>query len=85
MSSKVSWRHVLLGVLSLMMLNGTASTLLAVADFAPTSSAYHAYIDAKVIFSLELTPKKEIFLEILNMGNTRRCLAVDNIYLRTED
>ncbi len=59
--------------------------LMATAEFAPTSSPYHAYIDAKVIFSLELTPKKEIFIEVLNLGDVRRCLTIDNIGMRTED
>jgi hypothetical protein len=84
MSAKVSWRQILLGAVPLMLLYGGTSPVLAVADFDPTSSAFHAYIDSKIILSFELTPKKEIFLEILNMGDTRRCLTTDNIYMRTE-
>lgn len=57
----------------------------ATPDFIPTASAHHAYIDAKVIFSIELTPKKELFLEVINMGDTRRCLAIENVSFRTED
>jgi len=54
-------------------------------DFVPAPSAYHAYIDSKIILSLELTAKKEAFLEILNMGDIRRCLSIENIILRTEE
>jgi hypothetical protein len=57
----------------------------ATADFVPTASANHAYIDAKVIYSFELTPKKEAFIEVLNLGDVRRCLSVENISMRTED
>jgi hypothetical protein len=57
----------------------------ATSDFVPTASAYHAYIDAKVIYSFELTPKKEAFIEVLNLGDVRRCLSVENISMRTED
>lgn len=58
---------------------------LATPDFVPTASAYHAYIDAKIIFSLELTSNKEIFVEVVNMGDIRRCLSIENISMRTED
>ncbi|HVN80795.1 MAG TPA: hypothetical protein VMW38_17515 [Terriglobia bacterium] len=85
MSATVSWRQILLGAVLLILINGDISPVLAVADFSPTSSAFHAYIDSNIILSLELTPKKECFVEILNMGKTRRCLTVDNIYLRTEE
>src|SRR6187401_1140185 len=57
----------------------------ATPDFIPTASAFHAYIDAKVIFSLEFTPKKEVFLEVVNMGDTGRCLSIGNISFRTEE
>src|SRR4026208_506223 len=57
----------------------------ATPDFIPTASAFHAYIDAKVIFSLEFTPKKELFLEVVNMGDTGRCLSIENISFRTEE
>jgi hypothetical protein len=57
----------------------------ATPDFIPTASAFHAYIDAKVIFSLEFTPKKELFLEVVNMGDTSRCLSIENISFRTEE
>jgi Gram-negative bacterial TonB protein C-terminal len=59
--------------------------LLATPDFVPTASDYHAYIDAKVILSLELTSKKEIFLEVVNMSDIRRCLSIDGISMRTDD
>src|SRR5262245_36650519 len=58
---------------------------LATPDFIPSASAFHVYIDAKVIFSLEFTAKKELFLEVVNMGDTGRCLTVENISFRTED
>jgi Gram-negative bacterial TonB protein C-terminal len=57
----------------------------ATSDFVPTASARHAYIDAKVIYSFELTPKKEAFIEVLNLGDVRKCLSVENISMRTED
>src|SRR5262249_12077115 len=59
--------------------------LFGIPDFVPAASSYHAYIDAKIILSLELTAKKEAFIEILNMGDTRRCLSIENLILRTED
>jgi len=75
-------------VVSLLML-GVVLTLSPIAqatpDFIPTVSAFHAYIDAKVIFSLEFTPKKEVFLEVVNMGDTGRCLSIGNISFRTEE
>jgi hypothetical protein len=61
------------------------SAVLATPDFVPTASAYHAYIDAKVILSFELTLKEEIFVEVVNMGDIRRCLSIENISMRTED
>src|SRR5262245_60594059 len=59
--------------------------LFANTDFAPAPSAYHAYIDSKIILSFELTAKKEAFVQILNLGDIRRCLPIENITLRTED
>jgi Gram-negative bacterial TonB protein C-terminal len=59
--------------------------LSATPDFVPAPSAYHAYIDAKIILSLELTAKKEAFVEILNLGDARRCLSIENMNLRTEE
>jgi hypothetical protein len=61
------------------------SLLFASIDFVPAPSAYHAYIDSKIILSLELTAKKEAFIEILNLGDIRRCLSIENLILRTED
>ena len=63
----------------------SAPSLLASPDFIPTVSTYHAYVDAKIILVFELTPKKEAFVEILNLGDSRRCLAIENMSLRTED
>jgi len=85
MSAKVRERGILAGAITFVLIIGVASPVLAVAEFAPTSSAFHAYIDASIILSFELTPKKECFVEILNMGNVRRCLTIDNIYMRTEE
>jgi len=62
-----------------------APAALATPDFIPTTSPYHAYIDAKVILSLELNSKKELFLEVINLGDTRRCLSIENISFRTEE
>jgi Gram-negative bacterial TonB protein C-terminal len=59
--------------------------LSASTDFTPAPSAYHAYIDSKIILSFELTAKKEVLIEILNLGDIRRCLFIENITLRTED
>jgi hypothetical protein len=59
--------------------------LFATSDFVPAASSYHGYIDAKIILSLELTAKKEAFIEIVNMGDARRCLSIENLILRTED
>jgi TonB-like protein len=59
--------------------------LCASSDFVPALSAYHAYIDSKIILSLELTARKEAFVQILNLGDIRRCLSIANITLRTED
>jgi hypothetical protein len=61
-----------------------ASPLRATAEFDPTSSPYHAYIDAKIIISLDLTLKKEVFLEVLNLGDIRRCIDIGNIHIRSE-
>ena len=61
------------------------STLYASTDFVPTSSPYHAYLDAKIIMSLELTPKKEFWVELVNIGDTRRCLSIENITMRADD
>lgn len=74
---------VLLAGLFLTLL--TVAPLQATAEFDPTSSPYHAYIDAKIIISLELTPKKEAFLEVLNLGDIRRCINIENIHLRDEN
>src|SRR5262245_64997063 len=53
-------RHSALVVLILIFFSSQHA--LATPNFIPTASPYHAYIDAKVIFSLEFTAKKEIFL-----------------------
>ena len=76
-------RHCALVVLGLILFSSQHAV--ATPDFIPTASAYHAYIDAKVIFTLEFTAKKEIFLEVINMGEIQRCLTVENISFRTEE
>ncbi len=63
----------------------SAVPLAATPDFIPTASAYQAYIDAKIVLSFELTPQKEFFLEVLNLGDIRRCLSIEDISMRTED
>jgi hypothetical protein len=59
--------------------------LYGTADFIPSASAFHAYIDAKIIMSLELNSKKEFWIELANIGDTRRCLSIENISLRADD
>lgn len=78
-------RRIAVALLSLGWALALSSEALATPNFIPTASAYHAYIDAKVIFTFELTPKKEVFLEIINMGDTRRCLSIENVSFRTEE
>ncbi len=60
--------------------------LQATPDFLPGASAYHAYVDSKIpkiLFAFELTPSQEVFVEVINLGEIRRCLSVDRISLRT--
>lgn len=57
---------------------------LATPNFIPSPSAYHVYIDSKLIVTLELTPQKEIFIEMLNIGDNRRCLNIDRFFARNE-
>lgn len=80
---QLSPRFLSLGFLALIVSH--PQPVSATPDFIPTASAYHAYIDAKIIFSFELTAKKEIFVDVINMGNLRRCLSIENISMRTED
>ncbi len=80
---RLSHRFLLFGVLALAALH--PFSLHATPDFVPTASAYHAYIDAKIILSLELTAKKELFVEVINMGDIRRCLSIESISMRMED
>ncbi len=63
----------------------TRSLLFATADFTPTSGPCHVYMDAKIIMSLEVTPKKEFWVELVNIGDTRRCLSIENITMRADD
>src|SRR5262245_32367970 len=78
-------RSIAVALLPLGWALALSSEALATPNFIPTVSAYHAYIDANVIFPLDLTAKKEVFLEIINMGDTRRCLSIENVSFRTEE
>jgi hypothetical protein len=57
---------------------------LATPNFIPLPSAYHVYIDSKLIVIMELTAQKEIFIEIFNLGDNRRCLTTDRLFARNE-
>jgi hypothetical protein len=83
MAPKARYQFLAVSILGLLL--SSPPSLLATPDFIPTVSAYHAYIDAKMFLALELTPKKEAFVEILNLGDTRRCLPIENMSMRTED
>ncbi len=61
------------------------SFLFATVEFAPTSSPCHVYMDAKIIMTLELTAKKEFWVELVNIGDMRRCLSIENITMRADD
>ena len=61
------------------------SFLFATVEFTPTSSPCHVYLDAKLIMSIEVTPKKEFWVELVNIGDTRRCLSIENITMRADD
>ncbi|MEW5975447.1 MAG: energy transducer TonB [Acidobacteriota bacterium] len=58
---------------------------LATPDFLPAPSQYHAYIDAKLILAFELNSNKEFFLEVLNLGDSRRCFSIENVSLRAPE
>ncbi len=81
MSNQLVRKMITLGFFSVFLYS---PLLLATADFLPAPSAYHAYIDDKIILSLELTAKKEAFVEILNLADIRRCLSIENMNFRTE-
>ena len=53
--------------------------------FSPTVSSFHVYVDSEMLFAFELTPTQEAFVEILNLGENRRCLSVERITMRTEE
>lgn len=61
-----------------------ASALQATPSFTPSPSQYHAYIDSNLVIRLELTSKKEIFIEMINLADTRRCLVIDKIFARSD-
>lgn len=77
---KSLWRIPLL-VSGLTLLGGSA--VRATPDFLPEASAYHVYVDSTILFAFELTPSREAFMEVINLGEKRRCLSVGRIYMRT--
>ena len=77
---KSPWRVSLLAV-SLALLGGPA--VRATPDFLPEASACHAYLDSTLLFAFEWTPSREAFVEVINLGESRRCLSVDRISMRT--
>ena len=77
---KSPWRIPVLA-LSLTLLGG--STVRATPDFLPEASSYHAYVDSTILIAFELAPNREAFIEIINLGENRRCLSVDRIFMRT--
>ena len=79
---KSLWRIPLLAV-GLALLGGSA--VRATPDFLPEASTYHAYVDSTMLFAFELTPNREAFIEIINIGENRRCLSVERISMRTAE
>lgn len=77
---KSLWRIPLL-VVGLLLLGGSAAR--ATPDFLPEASPFHAYVDSTILFAFELNPSREAFIEVINLGETRRCFSVDRIYMRT--
>ena len=67
----------------LTLLGGSAAR--ATPDFLPEASAFHAYWDSTILFAFELTPSREAFIEVINLGENRRCLSVERISLRTAE
>jgi hypothetical protein len=56
----------------------------ATPNFIPSPSTYHVYIDDKLILLMDLIPHKAAFIEIINLGDTRRCLIIDKLAARSE-
>ena len=79
---KSLWRILLLAV-GFTLLGG--SPLRANPHFLPEASAFHAYWDSTILFAFELTPSREAFIEVINLGENRRCLSVERIFLRTAE
>lgn len=77
---KSLWRVPLL-VVGLVLLGGPKAR--ATPDFLPEASPFHAYVDSTILFAFELNPSREAFIEVINLGETRRCLSVDRIFMRT--
>lgn len=78
---KSPWPIPVLAV-GLTLLGGSAAR--AAPDFLPEAGAYHAYVDSTILFAFALTPSREAFIEVINLGENRRCLSVDRIFMRTE-
>ncbi len=76
------WRISVLAV-GLALLGGPAAR--ANPDFLPEASAWHAYVDSTILLAFEWTPSREAFLEVINLGESRRCLSVDRIFMRTAE
>ena len=76
------WRIPLLAV-GLTLLGGPAAR--ATPDFLPEASPWHAYVDSTILLAFEWTPSREAFLEIINLGESRRCLSVERIFMRTAE
>ena len=76
------WRIPLLAV-GAALLGG--STVRATPDFLPEASVHHAYVDSTILFAFELTPGREAFIEVINLGENRRCLTVERIFMRTAE
>ncbi len=62
-----------------------SASLFSAADFIPSSSPSHIYMDPQMIMSLELNAKKEFWVELVNIGETRRCMSIENITMRADD
>ncbi len=79
---KSPWPIPVLAVV-LALLGGSAAR--ATPDFLPEAGAYHAYVDSGILFAFELNQGREAFIEVINLGESRRCLSVDRIFMRTEE
>ena len=81
MTTMKALKRIPLLLVGLILLGG--SVFRATPNFIPESSAYHAYVDSTVLFAFEFTPSREAFIEVINLGEKRRCLSVERISMRT--